>query len=293
MAEQMTFKRYEIKYAVTETQRQRLIDGMQEYMIRDSHGISQIQSLYFDTPDYLLARRSMEHPLYKEKIRLRSYGQADDHTKVFLELKKKFEGVVYKRRVSMDMTKAEELMENWSSNRYGVTEVDCNPQILRELEASVARYPKLIPRILLTYRREAFYQRDNHDFRVTLDQEIGWRNEDLSLRDPIMGRPLLKQSYYLMEVKAGGAIPLWFTKLLTELGIRKTSFSKYGTAYQTIFLEHNDPLGLSAQVRTWSHAALEPHIPAWNPGKEPSLDRRAWELPYKLPDIDEDHLLHA
>jgi hypothetical protein len=164
---------------------------MQEYMIRDSHGISQIQSLYFDTPDYLLARRSMEHPLYKEKIRLRSYGQADDHTKVFLELKKKFEGVVYKRRVSMDMTKAEELMENWSSNRYGVTEVDCNPQILRELEASVARYPKLIPRILLTYRREAFYQRDDHDFRVTLDQEIGWRNEDLSLRDPMMGRPLL------------------------------------------------------------------------------------------------------
>lgn len=293
MAEQMTFKRYEIKYAVTETQRQRLIDGMQEYMIRDSHGISQIQSLYFDTPDYLLARRSMEHPLYKEKIRLRSYGQADDHTKVFLELKKKFEGVVYKRRVSMDMTKAEELMENWSSNRYGVTEVDCNPQILRELEASVARYPKLIPRILLTYRREAFYQRDDHDFRVTLDQEIGWRNADLSLRNPMIGRPLLKQSYYLMEVKAGGAIPLWFTKLLTELGIRKTSFSKYGTAYQTIFLEQNDPLGLSAQVRTWSHAALEPHIPAWDPGKESSLDRRAWNLSYKLPDIDEDHLLHA
>ncbi len=293
MAEQMTFKRYEIKYAVTETQRQRLIDGMQEYMIRDSHGISQIQSLYFDTPDYLLARRSMEHPLYKEKIRLRSYGQADDHTKVFLELKKKFEGVVYKRRISMDMTKAEELMENWSSNRYGVTEVDCNPQILRELEASAARYHKLIPRILLTYRREAFYQRDDHDFRVTLDQEIEWRNVDLSLRDPMIGRPLLKQSYYLMEVKAGGAIPLWFTKLLTELEIRKTSFSKYGTAYQTIFLEHNDPLGLSAQVRTWSHAALEPHIPAWDPGKEPSRDRQAWDLSYKLPDIDEDHLLHA
>ena len=98
MADQMIFKRCEIKYMLDITQAELLKNQMKQYMTADEHGMSTICSLYFDTPDYLLIQRSMEHPVYKEKLRLRSYGTADKDTTVFVELKKKYESVVYKRR---------------------------------------------------------------------------------------------------------------------------------------------------------------------------------------------------
>ena len=87
MADQMIFKRCEIKYMLDITQAELLKNQMKQYMTADEHGVSTICSLYFDTPDYLLIQRSMEHPVYKEKLRLRSYGTADKDTTVFVELK--------------------------------------------------------------------------------------------------------------------------------------------------------------------------------------------------------------
>ena len=107
MADQMIFKRCEIKYMLDVTQAELLKKLMDQYMVADEHGVSTICSLYFDTPDHLLIRRSMEHPVYKEKLRLRSYGTADKDTTVFVELKKKYESVVYKRRIAMSEAEAE------------------------------------------------------------------------------------------------------------------------------------------------------------------------------------------
>ncbi len=230
MSEQMIFKRCEIKYMIDEKTFDKLMQVMSEHMIADVHGRSTVCSLYFDTPDYLLIRRSMDHPIYKEKLRLRSYGVADEETQVFVELKKKFNSVVYKRRISMTEKQSQEyLLEHKKI---------MDTQISREIDYCMRVYKGIAPAVLLSYEREAFYAKDDHEFRVTFDRNIFWRDYDLSLCKGIYGTPILKQGQVLMEVKTAGAIPRWMVDFLTENQIYKTSFSKYGTAYRTICEQH-------------------------------------------------------
>lgn len=223
MNDQMIFKRYEMKYMLNRIQFKELKEEMAHYMIADEHGKSTICSLYFDTPTFLLIRRSLEKPVYKEKLRLRSYGVADADTIVFVELKKKYDSVVYKRRVGMTEGEAE---------RYLLQhELVMDTQITREIDYCMTHYEKLAPSILLSYEREAYYGKGDHDFRVTFDQNILWRDYDLSLCKGIYGRPLLSEDQVLMEVKTAGGIPMWMVKFMSERRIYKTSFSKYGMAY--------------------------------------------------------------
>lgn len=229
MENQMIFRRYELKYRLTRPQMEALKGEMKKHMRPDPHGRSTVQSLYFDTPDFLLVRRSMEHPLYKEKLRLRSYGVAEADTPVFLELKKKFDSVVYKRRIELPLAQAEDYV------RTGVKPRDT--QIMREIDYCMAHYPDLKPRMLLSYQREAFYGAEDGEFRMTFDDTILWREEDLSLSAGIGGRALLPPDTVLLEVKCAGAMPLWLAHWFSANHIYKTSFSKYGTAYQTKFRE--------------------------------------------------------
>lgn len=227
MSDQMIFKRYEIKYILTRTQMELIKKEMEKYMIADIHGKSTICSLYFDTPDYLLVRRSLEHPVYKEKLRLRSYGVAANDSMVFVELKKKYDSVVYKRRIGMTETEAEKYL------LHGKSVMDT--QISREIDYFMQMYDGIRPSVLLSYQREAFYASDDHEFRITFDENILWRDYNLSLRDGIYGSSLLTKDSVLMEVKTAGSIPLWLVKLLSSNHIFKTTFSKYGTAYRTIY----------------------------------------------------------
>lgn len=226
MSEQMTFKRYEIKYMITKAQMSLIQKAMAEHMIADEHGRNTLCSLYFDTPDYLLVRRSLEHPLYKEKLRVRSYGLSDNSHPVFVELKKKYDSVVYKRRVCMSAAAAHDYLWN------GKPVMDS--QIIREIDYFLQMYEGIHPTVLLTYQREAYYAKDDHEFRITFDNNILWRDYDLNLDSGIYGEPLLRKDQILMEVKVAGAFPLWFVKILSENHIYKTNFSKYGTAYTTI-----------------------------------------------------------
>lgn len=226
MRNQMVFKRYEIKYLLTKEQVNQVKMRMSRYMNADIHGKNTIFSLYYDTPDFLLARRSMEKPVYKEKLRLRSYGVAKPDTEVFVEIKKKYKGIVYKRRISM---------EKEASDRYLLQgeQVQDN-QISREIDFFIKRYGDLAPRVLLSYEREAYYAKDNHEFRVTFDENILWRDEEMDLEMGVYGEAILPEDMALMEVKTADAIPLWFVEILSDLKIYKTSFSKYGNAYKTI-----------------------------------------------------------
>ncbi len=226
MKEQMIFKRRENKYMINKKKLSLIKKEMEKYMIADEHGKSTICSLYFDTPSYLLIRRSMEHPLYKEKLRIRSYGVADDNTTVFVELKKKFDSVVYKRRVGMKISDA----RRYLFAHENVTD----SQIVHEISYCMENYENLQPSVMLSYEREAYYARDNHDFRITFDNNILWRDYDLSLTSGIYGEPILQEDEVLMEVKTSGAIPLWMVNILSENKIYKTSFSKYEKAYRRI-----------------------------------------------------------
>ncbi len=232
MKDQMTFKRYELKYMLTKEQYLIIKNELKNHMIEDKHGHSTIQSLYFDTPDFLLIRRSIDKPMYKEKLRLRSYGLADKDTKVFLELKKKYDSVVYKRRISTTENEALNFFKQDATNKIMDTIV--NSQIKQEIQYARDLYSSLAPRVLLSYERDAYYGIDDSSFRVTFDTNILWRDTDVNLHSGIYGNSILPEGYVLMELKTAGGLPLWMTSLLSSNQIYKTSFSKYGTAYKTI-----------------------------------------------------------
>lgn len=225
----MIFKRHEAKYQLTLEQLTLLKKEFEQYMVADVHGENTICSLYYDTPDYRLIRRSIEKPVYKEKLRVRSYGLAQADSAVFVELKKKYKKVVYKRRIS--------LTEKEAMQYLSTGEISEHSQITNEIDYFMKYYEGLAPSMLLSYKREAYYGKDDHDFRVTFDRDVLWRDYNLSLSDGIYGRPLLDSNTVLMEVKTAEAIPLWMVKFLSDNHIYKTSFSKYGTAYRTLLEE--------------------------------------------------------
>ena len=234
MAFQAVFRRYELKYMLTPAQKEKMLAAMEPYMRLDRYGRSTIRNLYYDTDTFLLIRRSIEKPVYKEKLRIRSYDRAEAGSTVFAELKKKYRHVVYKRRVSLPCREA----SAWFS---GKGHPDSRTQISDEIDYVLDHYGTLHPTVFLSYVREAYYAVDGSDFRITFDDTILCRQEDLSLESEVYGTPLLPDGRILMEVKCSGGLPLWLTRLLSEERIYRTSFSKYGTAYQTmIFPQLNE-----------------------------------------------------
>lgn len=225
MAVQNIFKRYEVKYLLDPRQKAAVLEAMAAHMVPDAYGKTTIRNLYYDTDNYRLIRRSLERPVYKEKLRLRSYRQTDPDTPVFVELKKKYESVVYKRRIPLP----EQTAVQWLS---GARPCDIPGQISREVDYFLSFYGPLSPKVFLSYEREAYYGKDAPDFRVTFDQDILFRQEEMTLSAGIYGTPILPPDTTLMEIKCIGGIPLWMTAVLTQQNIRKASFSKYGTAYQ-------------------------------------------------------------
>lgn len=225
MAYQGTFKRYELKYLLTPEQKQMMLEGIAPYMQLDQYRRTTIRNLYFDTDTFRLARRSMEKPAYKEKLRLRSYAQATEDSPVFVELKKKYDSVVYKRRISLP----EQAAMAWLLE--GTMQAP-DAQIGREIAYFLDYYQGLKPMVFLSYEWEALYALDGSDFRITFDENILARQTDLSLQSPAYGTPVLAKDRTLMEVKTSGGYPLWMTRLLTEGRIYRTSFSKYGAAYE-------------------------------------------------------------
>ncbi len=234
MADQMIFKRYELKYLLSQENYRSIRIAMTEHMKPDIYGRNTNLSLYLDTPDFLLVRRSIESPIYKEKLRVRSYGTVGSEDRVFVELKKKYRKVVYKRRVAL----TEEETNAWLRGQM----LPADSQIVREIDYSRRLYPRLAPRMLLSYDRQAFYERENRDFRLTFDRNILWRRENLNLHSPVCGQPLLSDEQVLMEIKTSAAIPLWLTEVLSRQKIYRTSFSKYGRAYEQLMRE-NRPKG--------------------------------------------------
>ena len=226
MAYQNVFKRYECKYLITLEQKEKILEVMKDYMELDQYGRVTIRNLYFDTDTYRLIRHSIEKPKYKEKLRVRSYSQANADSTVFVELKKKYNSVVYKRRIALSNQEA----MDWLSRNNDVK----TNQISKEIDYFMDYYETLHPVVFLSYEREAYYSKNKDDFRVTFDENILVRQDDLSLEGEIGGTSILDAQYSIMEIKCSGGIPLWMTHVLTKEHIYKTSFSKYGTAYQTL-----------------------------------------------------------
>ena len=224
------FQRFEIKYMLDSRQRAIVEQAFRCRMLPDPHGESTICNIYYDTPDYRLVRDSLEKPVYKEKLRLRSYGRVMPEEKVFLELKKKYQGVVYKRRIELAEDQAVAYMDGRCELPY-----DC--QIGREIDYFRLFYRGLEPAVYLCYDRSPWFSAEDPNLRATFDKNIRWRQEDMDLSAPIGGETLLLPHQSLFEVKTAGAIPLWLVEALDRSGARKASFSKYGEAYQSLCKE--------------------------------------------------------
>lgn len=224
-----TFQRKEVKYMITYRQRARLQRLMEEHMTPDSFGKSTIMNIYYDTENRQLIRHSMEKPIYKEKLRVRSYGTATPDSTVFVELKKKYKGIVYKRRVSMSQREAKLWLERGA-------QAPKDSQIVKEIDYFKQIYP-LEAAMFLSYQREAYFGREDSDFRMTFDDAIFWRDYDICLCKGAYGRALLPPHTQLLEVKAALGMPLWLADFFSENGIYKTSFSKYGNAYTALLKE--------------------------------------------------------
>ncbi len=271
MAYQAVFKRYEMKYMMTRRQKKAVLEAMLPYMKLDEFGHTTIRNVYFDTDNYILVRRSIEKPVYKEKFRIRSYKQAGAQDKVFIELKKKYDDVVYKRRESLSQLETLEWLVSG-------TPFPKATQIGNEIDYFFRLYQTLKPKVFLSYEREAFYAHvrpgeicqpgltdarrassesllgsnvhvrpgeicqpgltGSSDFRVTFDENILARQEELSLSKEVWSEPLIDEDKVLMEIKTSGGIPLWMTHVLAREKIYKTSFSKYGTAYEKMICGH-------------------------------------------------------
>lgn len=225
MTYQTTFKRYELKYLLSAWEKERLLHAMEPYMRLDEYGRTTIRNIYYDTDSFRLIRHSLEKPTYKEKLRVRSYQPTDSDVPVFVELKKKYKSVVYKRRLVLPET---QVMTSFEKG----TPLPVHSQIADEIQYFREYYGTLHPVVFLSYEREAYYSIAGGDFRVTFDENILFREQDFSLGSEIYGEPLLGENQTLMEIKTSGGIPLWMSHTLTQLHLFKTSFSKYGLAYQ-------------------------------------------------------------
>lgn len=230
------FQRYELKYLLTPRQKAGICSVIQHFMQKDKYPDTTILNLYFDTPDFLLIRRSLEKPVYKEKLRLRSYGTAAPDSTVFVELKKKCKSVVYKRRVPVTLSQAEKyLYSGWQPEKPS--------QILQEINYFQGFYEALSPTVFLSYQRESLIGIQDENLRITFDRDILWRRKALALNRGIYGSPLLPPDMTLMEIKVRDAMPLWLASALSEYEIYKTSFSKYGRAYEIIQKEESQNTG--------------------------------------------------
>lgn len=227
MSSPMVFKRYEIKYLLTREQKDAVMAAMADHMEPDSFGRSTIRNVYYDTDNYRLVRRSLERPIYKEKLRVRSYRTAKPEDEVFIELKKKYNSVVYKRRTDICQRQAADYLA-------GKIPAPKPCQITNEIDYFLQFYKTLAPKVFLSYEREAFFDKDDSEFRVTFDENILWRTTDLSLEAGVYGENILKPGQTLMEIKTPGGIPLWMVDVLTAQKLQKTSFSKYGNVYMTM-----------------------------------------------------------
>ena len=217
------FKRIEKKYLLTEAQYAALFQRIGTYLKPDEYGRSTVLSLYLDTPDRRIIRSSIEAVDYKEKLRLRSYGTVRADSTVFLELKKKYGGVVYKRRAAMTLWEAERYL------RMGIKPFES--QILSEIDWALRLYGRPKGAVLIACEREAWFAEAHPDLRLTFDRNIRYRENELRLDRGSAGTPLLPRDTVLLEIKTAGAMPLWLADALDAEGILPGSFSKYGAAY--------------------------------------------------------------
>lgn len=226
------FNRYEHKYLLDKDTYEKVIKIIDKHMKLDSYNENHIPytiaNIYYDTEDDYLIRTSLSNPAYKEKLRLRAYGIPKKTSKVYLEIKKKYNGIVNKRRTALQLGEAYDFVK---SGNAPLPKDYMNVQVIKEIEYFLRIYD-LKPKLYIAYDRIAYFEKDNADLRISFDTNIRSRRYNLKPENGDWGESLLDDDIYLMEIKTATAKPLWLCSMLTELNIKRTGFSKYGTEFK-------------------------------------------------------------
>ena len=254
---QTVFNRYEKKYLMPEAVYTELRRRLEPYMQVDMYGLTQIINIYFDTDDELLVRRSNEMPTYKEKLRLRSYGVPKPDSLVFLEIKKKCNGLVNKRRIGLRLQEAYDYVERGIRPQRDWTPLE--RQILHEIDFFLQRYD-LHRGMNVNYQRVALFAKEDPEFRITFDRFIRGRREDMGLENGAWGTPLVPDDIYLMETKILDATPYWFTHILSDMKLYMTRFSKYGNLYRQEHHAFDAPVYLTHRLEIWEKEKEKQHV---------------------------------
>lgn len=243
---QDVFKRKEMKYLLDGDQRHILDAAIAKHMVAGEFGETKIASLYYDTPDFALIERSLDKPLYKEKLRLRVYGDLSPRASAFVELKKKFKGIVYKRRVMLSLPAAQAFLAGMhyeeACRAFPLSDREMQAQALsshsiqiaREIACAIQRYEGLAPSFLIVCARSAYEATDGSELRITFDANLACNYEARSFMQTSAAVPLLKPGESIMEVKNAGPLPFWLLHALGEASAYPQSFSKYGHAYMSL-----------------------------------------------------------
>lgn len=226
------FNRYEYKYPINLEQYNEILPIILKFMTLDEYNINSrpytISNIYYDTDDYLLARNSISKPVYKEKLRLRSYGVPEENDYVFVEIKKKFKGLVNKRRVATELKNAYKFLNAHECNNKCQVSSEIAKMILRT---------EVSPKVYIAYDRIAYFDKSGSDLRVSFDFNIRTRRDNLKLEAGDYGSFLLMPNEVVMEIKSATSMPLWLSELINTNKIRRQSFSKYGTEYKKFISE--------------------------------------------------------
>lgn len=249
------FERKEMKYRITAAQLAELLPVLQEHLVPADFADATVRSLYYDTPGDDLIARSIEGPLYKEKLRLRVYGDGyDPAMPAFVEIKKKFKGIVYKRRVMLSLAAAEAFLDGMPYEEalaaYPLADKKLaaqvrenaakNKQIANEIAFFMQRYAPLQPSILTACSRCSLVDPDGGDLRITIDTQLCAKHRPTNIGDVDGAGALIGEGDAIMEIKSTFALPLWLTSALSSVGAYKQSFSKCGAAYAQAMRTQNE-----------------------------------------------------
>ena len=229
------FKRIETKYVVSKENLEDLLTDLKEYLVEDDYPTSIISNIYFDTDNFDVIQDALDGNHRQEKIRMRTYlANPKIDSKVFLEVKSKDdEGIGHKFRLVSTPLAITNLMTD-GKNHGQITD----RQLLQDIHHLRQRYDEgLKPRMYIYYDRFSMKEKETiegyayNKVRVTLDQNLTYRDEDVSLFKGNHGFPLLDEDTIIMEIKAPGKKPDWLQAILDKHGLKEQKFSKYSCAY--------------------------------------------------------------
>ncbi|MBQ6533271.1 MAG: polyphosphate polymerase domain-containing protein [Solobacterium sp.] len=254
MKNEQVFARVEQKYGLSEAQAAAFLELAGPCLKPDARPEYTLRNIYLDSPDDRMIIRSLDKPVYKEKLRLRAYGKPGMAGPLFLEMKKKSNGIVFKRRITLEADEIPDCLRGAGLKEKG--------QIGRELDYMFTKY-RPVPKAYIAYDRQAWSGTFNPDLRVTMDRRIRYRLDDLDINSKSPEELLAMDSEVILEIKFQDAYPLWLAEILNHLRLQKTSFSKYGRVYR---ITHTAALsGLIRQEKTEESKCLHPYLPGHHP----------------------------